>query len=102
MGSAVPCSEARLHSAERVYMEVHPGLARSRTAQRNVPHRVRGEPQEKTTLFSCSRAVVAGKSSPRRKPRPTVRLTMSPTITELLQSHHGGDRAAFDRLMPLV
>jgi RNA polymerase sigma factor (TIGR02999 family) len=27
---------------------------------------------------------------------------MSPTITELLQSHHGGDRAAFDRLMPLV
>src|SRR5688572_30925972 len=35
-GLAVPCSEARLHSAERVYMEVHPGLARSRTAQRNV------------------------------------------------------------------
>jgi RNA polymerase sigma factor (TIGR02999 family) len=27
---------------------------------------------------------------------------MSPTITELLQSHHDGDRAAFDRLMPLV
>jgi len=36
MGSAVPLSEARLRSAERVYMDVHPGLARSRTAQRNV------------------------------------------------------------------
>jgi hypothetical protein len=35
MGSAAPCSEARLHSAERVYRDVHPGLARSRRAQCN-------------------------------------------------------------------
>ena len=34
-GSAVPFSEALLRSAERVTMDGHPGLARSRTAQRN-------------------------------------------------------------------
>jgi len=37
MGSAVPCREAQLHCAERVYRDVHPGLALSRTVQRNVP-----------------------------------------------------------------
>jgi hypothetical protein len=53
MGSVVLLSEALLHSAERVHMDVHPGLARSRTAQRNVPRRVCGEKRGKTTLFPC-------------------------------------------------
>ena len=60
MGSAVPWSEARLRSAERVYMDVHPGLARSRTVQRNVPRRARGESRAKTTLFALLTGGVAG------------------------------------------
>jgi hypothetical protein len=59
MGSAVLFSEAQLHSAERVYMDVHPGLARSRTVQRNVPRRVRGESRVKTTLFALLTGGVA-------------------------------------------
>jgi len=54
MGSAVPCCEAPLRSAERVSMDGHPGLARSRTAQRNVPRRRRWRALSKKPRFLLS------------------------------------------------
>jgi hypothetical protein len=54
MGSAVPCSEAQLHSAERVYMEYTPGLREA--GQRSA---------------MCTAAFAA---SCKEKPRPSIHL----------------------------
>jgi hypothetical protein len=59
MGSAVPAVKHGFTAPSGWHMDVHPGLARSRTAQRNVPRRVRGELQGKNMLFPAARAVVA-------------------------------------------
>jgi hypothetical protein len=59
MGSAVPCSEAQLRSAERVYMEVHPGLAWRRTAQRNVPRVTASEASFRAASAAIGSACIA-------------------------------------------
>jgi hypothetical protein len=61
MGLAVSFNEALLRSAERVSMDGRTGLARSRTAQRNVPRRRQVASAEQKPRFLLSAREGRGK-----------------------------------------